>query len=57
MAEEVCVKDIEDEVHEEFQRVEGILTGTSEAVLVLVRPEKVETGGLVEEFTKGEVVG
>lgn len=48
VAEEEYMKAIEDDVDKEFQRDEGMLTGTGEAAL-LVRTAKVEVGGLVEE--------
>lgn len=53
VAEEECGEAIEDEVDE---KNEGMLTGTIEAVSLLVRPGKVETVGLMEEFTKEGVV-
>lgn len=47
--EEEYTKAIEDEVDKEFQREEGMLTGTGEAALLLVRTAKVDVGGLMEE--------
>lgn len=49
VAEEEYTKATEDEVDEELQRDEGMLTGTGEAALLLVRTAKVDVGGLVEE--------
>lgn len=56
VAEEEYTKATEDEVDEEFQRDEGMLTGTGEAALLLVRTAKVDVGGLVEEFMVVEEV-
>lgn len=39
----------EDEVDKEFQRDEGMLTGTGEEALPLLRTAQVDVGGLVEE--------
>lgn len=56
VAEEEYTKATEDEVDKEFQRDEGMLTGTGEAALLLVRTAKVDVGGLVEEFMVVEEV-
>lgn len=49
VAEAEYTKATEDEVDKEFQRDEGMLTGTGEEALLLLRTAQVDVGGLVEE--------